>query len=119
MPSRPLVSVEEYVHSSYDPDCDYGDGASVERNVGELDHSDLQSEIVTYFRARNRKPGIYAFAEQRVPSFIQALSHPRCVHCGWRQAHRADLHPASIRRPSKSSRKTIAWRTRRRKSTTT
>ena len=31
MPSRPLVSVEEYVHSSYDPDCDYVDGASVER----------------------------------------------------------------------------------------
>ena len=66
MPSRPLVSVEEYVHSSYDPDCDYVDGASVERNVGELDHSDLQSEIVTCFRARKRKSGIYAFAEQRV-----------------------------------------------------
>ena len=66
MPSRTLVSVEEYLHTSYDPDCDYVDGAIVERYVGELDHSDLQSEIVAYFRARKRKPGIYAFAEQRV-----------------------------------------------------
>jgi Uma2 family endonuclease len=66
MPSRTLVSVEEYLHTSYDPDCDYVDGAIVERNVGELDHSDLQSEIVAYFRARNRKPGVYAFAEQHV-----------------------------------------------------
>jgi len=66
MPSRTLVSVEEYLHTSYRPDCDYVDGEIVERNLGELDHSDLQSEIVAYFRARKRKSGIYAFAEQRV-----------------------------------------------------
>ena len=66
MPSRTLVSVEEYLHTSYRPDCDYVDGEIVERNLGELDHSDLQSEIVAYFRARKRKLGIYAFAEQRV-----------------------------------------------------
>jgi len=39
MPSRTLVSVDEYLHTSYDPDCDYVDGAIVERNVGERDHS--------------------------------------------------------------------------------
>jgi len=62
MPSRTLVSVEEYLHTSYRPDCDYVDGDIVERNFGELDHSDLQSEIVAYFRARKRKSGTYAFA---------------------------------------------------------
>jgi Uma2 family endonuclease len=66
MPSRTLVSVDEYLHTSYDPDCDYVDGAIVERNVGELDHSDLQSEIVAYFRARKQKQGVYAFTELRV-----------------------------------------------------
>jgi hypothetical protein len=45
MPSRTLVSVEEYLHTSYDPDCDYVDGEIVERNVGELDHSDSQRRI--------------------------------------------------------------------------
>jgi len=66
MPSRTLVSVDEYLHTSYDPDCDYVDGEIVERNVGELDHSDLQAEIITYFRARLRNRGVFAYPEQRV-----------------------------------------------------
>jgi Uma2 family endonuclease len=66
MPASALVSVEEYLKTSYDPDCDYVDGRIVERNVGELDHSDLQSEITVYFRLRRKKWGVYAFVEQRV-----------------------------------------------------
>jgi Uma2 family endonuclease len=66
MPSRTLVSVDEYLHTNYDPDCDYVDGAIVERNVGELDHSDLQGEIVAYFRSRLRSRSIHAFPELRV-----------------------------------------------------
>jgi len=66
MASRTLVSVDEYLHTSYDPDCDYVDGAIVERNVGELDHSDLQAEIVVYFRSRLRSRSVHAFPELRV-----------------------------------------------------
>ena len=66
MASRTLVSVEEYLRTSYRPDCDYVDGEIVERNLGELDHSDLQGEIITYFRTRLRKSGAYAYPEQRV-----------------------------------------------------
>jgi Uma2 family endonuclease len=66
MRTSALVSVEEYLNTSYDPDCDYVDGRVVERNLGELDHSDLQSEIVVYFRVRGMQWGIHAFAEQRV-----------------------------------------------------
>jgi len=44
-----LVSVEEYLRTSYpDGDCEYVDGEIVERNVGEIDHGDLQSRIVVY-----------------------------------------------------------------------
>ena len=50
MPTRALVSVEEYLNTSFHPDCDYVDGRVVERNLGELDHSDLQGKIVVYFR---------------------------------------------------------------------
>jgi len=66
MAARTQVSVEEYLRTSYDPDCDYVDGEIVERNLGELDHSDLQSEIIAYFRARKHRLQAYAFAEQRV-----------------------------------------------------
>jgi Uma2 family endonuclease len=66
MPASTLVSVEEYLNTSYDPDCDYVDGRVVERNLGELDHSDLQSEIVVYFRLRRKQWRAHAFVEQRV-----------------------------------------------------
>src|SRR5438552_3795181 len=66
MPISALVSVEEYLNTSYHPDCDYVDGRVVERNLGELDHSDPQGEIVHYFRLRRQGWGVHAFPEQRV-----------------------------------------------------
>ncbi len=61
-----LVPVEEYLRTAYRPDCDYVDGEVLERNVGEHDHSDLQSELVYYFRARRKQWGLHAVVEQRV-----------------------------------------------------
>jgi Uma2 family endonuclease len=58
--------VEEYLNTSFHPDCDYVDGRLVERNLGELDHSDLQTEIAVFFRLRGKRWGIHAFVEQRV-----------------------------------------------------
>ena len=47
--STTLVSVEEYLGTSYpDGDREYVDGEIVERNLGEIDHADLQSRIVVY-----------------------------------------------------------------------
>ena len=66
MPTSALVSVEEYLNTSFHPDCDSVDGRVVERTLGELDHSDLQGEIVVYFRLRGKGWGIHAFVEQRV-----------------------------------------------------
>jgi Uma2 family endonuclease len=43
--SRPLISVEEYLASSYEPDCDYVDGHIEERNLGGRPHSRLQLRL--------------------------------------------------------------------------
>ena len=40
-----LTSVEEYLSTLYRPDCDLVDGALIERNVGQKDHSKLQGEV--------------------------------------------------------------------------
>ena len=48
--TRLAVPVSEYLHSSYSPDCDYVDGELQERNVGELDHAEVQSALVQWFR---------------------------------------------------------------------
>jgi Uma2 family endonuclease len=40
------VTVEEYLSSSYEPDVEYIDGRLEERNVGEIEHSDVVIAII-------------------------------------------------------------------------
>ena len=55
MPTATLVSVDEYLSTSYDRDVEYVDGQLVERNVGEKDHGRLQTLIATYHANANRE----------------------------------------------------------------
>ena len=48
MAATTLISVEEYLNTSYRPDCDYVDGEVLERNVGELYHSSAMTETLFY-----------------------------------------------------------------------
>jgi Uma2 family endonuclease len=64
--TRALISIEEYLATSYRPDCDYVDGEVVERNLGELDHGWLQGLLIAYLVHRYRKVGIFAIPELRV-----------------------------------------------------
>jgi|SRR3954453_6076847 hypothetical protein len=66
MATGSLVSVREYLSTSYRPDCDYIDGVVLERNVGEKDHSRLQTEIAFYYRSHRKEWGLWGFVELRV-----------------------------------------------------
>ena len=66
MSSRTLISVEEYLASSFRPDCDYVDGHIEERNLGEWNHSKIQGELLAYLLSRYRKDGINVMPELRV-----------------------------------------------------
>ena len=59
-----LVSLEEYLNTSYSPDREYVDGVVVERDVGEKPHSCVQSNLVFYLR--QRYPLLFVWPEQRV-----------------------------------------------------
>jgi Uma2 family endonuclease len=61
-----LVPLQEYLSTCYEPDCEYDDGLIVERNVGEFDHSFLQSILVTLFMNSEEAWGVYGLTEQRV-----------------------------------------------------
>ena len=61
-----LVSVEEYLRTMYEPDCDYVDGAIEERNVGEGPHSSLQGELLRFIGNVAKKLNIRVWPEQRV-----------------------------------------------------
>jgi Uma2 family endonuclease len=66
MAARTLISVEEYLATSYRPDCDYVDGEVVERNLGTRDHGWLQAAITAYFFNRRRQWNITVITELRV-----------------------------------------------------
>jgi Uma2 family endonuclease len=66
MGATTLISVEEYLRTTYRPDCDYVDGQVLERNVGEKDHGKLQFRIAKWLDARAEELGIFVFQEQRV-----------------------------------------------------
>jgi Uma2 family endonuclease len=66
MPTQTLVSVQEYLSSDYEPDCDYVDGVLEERNLGEQDHSRLQSLLVAFCVAHEKQWRARCLTEQRV-----------------------------------------------------
>jgi hypothetical protein len=52
VPTSPLVSVDEYLRTSYpDGDREYLDGVVVERNVGTPGHSALQKILIVHLAA--------------------------------------------------------------------
>ena len=60
-----LVPVEEYLSTSFpDGDREYLEGQLLEKNRGEVDHSDLQSTILVFLRGNC--PGFWAGVEVRV-----------------------------------------------------
>jgi Uma2 family endonuclease len=61
-----LISVEEYLSTSYSPDREFRDGVLVERNVGDYAHSLLQAALAAYFRRRRKRWQIQVLTELRI-----------------------------------------------------
>ena len=49
------LSLEEYLHSSFSPDCDFVDGRSEERNVGVFQHSALVTALMVAMHRGRRE----------------------------------------------------------------
>ena len=76
MASPTLISVEEYLHSSYDPDCDYIDGEVREGNIGEGPHSLMQMAVSALFYANRRAWRVLPMPEQRVQTSARHFRIP-------------------------------------------
>ena len=61
-----FIPVEQYLNTTYRPDVDYVDGYVEERNLGEFDHADLQTELLTLLRNQQRNWSIRVVEENRV-----------------------------------------------------
>ena len=65
MATTSLISVEEYLKTSYEPDAEYVDGVIEERPVGEQQHSLWQGTLVAYFWSRAKDWGLRVRPELR------------------------------------------------------
>ena len=63
LPNSPLLSVEEYLNTTYDPDVEFVDGVLVERSMGDWLHSLIQSNVL--FALRRKYPHLKVVAELR------------------------------------------------------
>jgi Uma2 family endonuclease len=81
-----LVSLEEYLHTSYHPDMEYVDGVLVRRNAGTYLHSLLQALVVAYLSQFRKTHHISVLTEcrllldaqtgrHRIPD-VMVLEHP-------------------------------------------
>jgi len=61
-----LLTIREYLVSSFEVDCDYVDGRVEERHLGEFDHGKIQSLFDRWFGNHDDEWGIEVVVEQRV-----------------------------------------------------
>ena len=64
-PLTPLVSEQEYLATQYEPDCEFEDGALIERHVGTEKHSWMQAAMAAYIFRRRKAWGVNVYTEQR------------------------------------------------------
>ena len=65
MSTQTLVSEQEYLNTSYEPDCEYLDGVLVERNVGTKGHSKMAFLVARFFWHRRKLWDISVFTDVR------------------------------------------------------
>jgi Uma2 family endonuclease len=60
------ITLDEYMSTSYSPDCEYIDGVVMERNVGKGRHSYTQGKIYLSLSEQVRSRALIVLPEQRV-----------------------------------------------------
>ncbi len=64
--ATPLLTIEQYLRTSYSPDADFIGGEIQERNVGEFDHGFIQGLIFSWFLEHRSEFGALPVIEQRI-----------------------------------------------------
>ena len=61
-----LLSIEEYLRTSYKPDVDFVDGEIEERNMGEFQHARIQNLIAFFLTLNEKSWSTQTIVEQRI-----------------------------------------------------
>lgn len=60
-----LISMAEYLHTSYSPDCEFVDGEVLERNWGDGPHAALHTFFIGYFAEHAEEFGVRVYPSLR------------------------------------------------------
>jgi Uma2 family endonuclease len=61
-----VITLDEYLSTVYEPDCEFVDGELMERNWGEFDHAALHGTVSALLYNQRRELGIHVFLSLRV-----------------------------------------------------
>ena len=78
MSTTALISVEEYVATSYRPDRDFIDGELQERNLGELEHSLLQGSDLRLVLDEQERMERFSPGGAASPGCANSFPNSRC-----------------------------------------
>jgi Uma2 family endonuclease len=70
------LPLDQYLATSYHPDCDYIDGDIEERNLGEREHARLQTALILWLGPRVKAWNLEVLVEQRVRVSPQRVRIP-------------------------------------------
>jgi Uma2 family endonuclease len=71
-----LIPLEDYLHTTYRPDCDWIDGEVRERSTGEWPHAGMQGFIARILGNRAAEWNIWVLPEQRVQTSARHFRIP-------------------------------------------
>lgn len=79
-----MVSLEQYLHTSYEPECEYLDGVVVQRNTGERPHSAVLTNLIVGFYKAESGRHVWPILRMRtgpsrirVPDICVSLGDPK------------------------------------------
>jgi Uma2 family endonuclease len=76
-----LISLDEYLRTSYHPDCDFIEGEVLERNVGKRKHGYAQARVAAWFIQRQQTLRLEAITELRMRVGPNRIRIPDAVFC--------------------------------------
>jgi Uma2 family endonuclease len=72
------VTLDGYLSTMYRPDCEYVDGMLLERNLGDYDHSSMQTALIGYFGGRQEAWNIRVLNSLRTQVSKTRIRVPDC-----------------------------------------
>ncbi len=93
MATAAMLSIDEYLPTSYRPDCEYVDGELRRRNVGEWEHARVQLLLAGWFGPRETQWGLLGSTAPRVQVSTSRVRVPDLV------ALRPGAQPDVLREP--------------------